>query len=274
MASVLSKYKRQPKLQISLPSQGKWWPPGSLEKWQDLDVYSMTSGDEIAIKTPDILFNGDATVKLIQSCIPAIKNAWHVPLVDLYTVLAAIRMASYGENLAITSACPNCAEMTDFDVPFNNLLELYQTKHFISEIRIDELTFHVKPLSYKDLTEVNKQTFKLQRQLQQKIPNIEDQDVKDIELQKIYDGLSNLQTSTVIHCVSSIETPEGLEKDWNTINTFIRDSESTLLDKVVDTHVENSESFGMPENRLKCQACEHEYTQPSELDWSNFFGSR
>ena len=75
MSKSLEKYYRQPQLHISLPSKGKWWPPGSIEfsANNELPVMPMTAKDEIAMKQPDALMNGQATVDVVQSCIPGIK---------------------------------------------------------------------------------------------------------------------------------------------------------------------------------------------------------
>ena len=68
--SILKKYQRQPKLYIDLPSQGKYYSEGSLTKHEEIEVYSMTASDEIIIKTPDALLNGEATARIIANCVP------------------------------------------------------------------------------------------------------------------------------------------------------------------------------------------------------------
>ena len=51
MPSPLTKYQRQPKQSIDLPSKGRWYSQGSLEKSEELEVFSMTASNEIATKT-------------------------------------------------------------------------------------------------------------------------------------------------------------------------------------------------------------------------------
>jgi len=67
---------RQPKIYIKLPSGGQYWPQGSIviPENGDLPVYSMTAKDELLLKIPDALMNGQAIVEVIQNCIPSIKN--------------------------------------------------------------------------------------------------------------------------------------------------------------------------------------------------------
>jgi len=77
----LSKYFRQPALYINLPSEGRWYPDGGVEipVTGSVPIYAMTAKDEITMKTPDALLNGAATVSVIESCCPAIKDAWKMP---------------------------------------------------------------------------------------------------------------------------------------------------------------------------------------------------
>ena len=84
-ANPLMKFYRQPKIYLALPSKGHWYPEGSLDMPDngELPVFAMTAKDELTLKTPDALLNGAATVELIQSCIPNIKNAWQMPVLDL-----------------------------------------------------------------------------------------------------------------------------------------------------------------------------------------------
>ena len=71
---LLVKYTRSPQIYISLPSQGNFWPEGTLDMPanSELPVLSMNSYDELTLKSPDALMNGQAVVDVIQSCITSI----------------------------------------------------------------------------------------------------------------------------------------------------------------------------------------------------------
>ena len=97
----LTQYFRQPAIYIRLPSQGKFYPNGSLNMPPngELPVLPMTSVDEITYRTPDALFNGSATVSVIKSCVPNIRDPWVMPSADMDAVLVGIRIASYGHDM-------------------------------------------------------------------------------------------------------------------------------------------------------------------------------
>ena len=84
----LSQYFRQPAIHIRLPSGGQFYPVGSINMPPngELPVLPMTAVDEITYRTPDALFNGSAVISVIQSCVPAIRNAWVMPSTDIDAV--------------------------------------------------------------------------------------------------------------------------------------------------------------------------------------------
>ena len=109
-SNPLSQYFRQPAVFIRLPSLGKFYATGALEPTENNEypVLPMTTLDEITYRTPDALFNGQAVISVIQSCVPNIKNAWSMPAMDIDTVLIAIRIATYGHEMDINTPCPGC----------------------------------------------------------------------------------------------------------------------------------------------------------------------
>ena len=121
----LKKYYRQPKQYIKLPSGYKFYPEGAIQVPEsgEIAVYPMTAKDELLFKTPDALLNGEATVTVIQSCVPAIKNAWAMPSIDVDAVLIAIRMATYGEKMSVPVTIPNTKIQRDFELNLQSSLD-------------------------------------------------------------------------------------------------------------------------------------------------------
>lgn len=56
-ANPLKQFFRQPAIYLRLPSNGDFWPAGSLQMTpnSELPVYPMTAIDEITYRTPDAL---------------------------------------------------------------------------------------------------------------------------------------------------------------------------------------------------------------------------
>ena len=123
-------YFRKPEVYISLPSRGNYYKPGILDLPPngEIGIFPMTARDELVLKTPDALLNGASTVEVINSCVPAITDAWEIPSVDMDALLIGIRIATYGENMDITVGCGECQEKNEYSVELTNLMD--QTKEF------------------------------------------------------------------------------------------------------------------------------------------------
>ena len=128
----LQKYFRQPKVYITLPSKGRFYKEGTLEMPEngELPVFAMTAKDELTMKTPDALLNGQATVDLIKSCIPSIIDPWQMPSIDMDASLIAIRIATYGEEMDITTKEPGTGEEKSFAVDLRQLLNKLVTVEY------------------------------------------------------------------------------------------------------------------------------------------------
>ena len=161
----LRKYFRQPKVYITLPSRGKFYSEGILNmpETKELPVFAMTAKDELIIKTPDALLNGQATVDVIKSCIPNIVNPWHMPSVDLDACLVAIRIATYGEILEITTKVPGIGDERTFDVDLRQILNGLVTPEFDNTLEVGDIKVELKPLTYREFTDSNLKTFEEQR---------------------------------------------------------------------------------------------------------------
>ena len=161
----LSGFYRQPKIYIKLPSSGRFYPEGSLDlsSTGDYPVFAMTAKDELMFKTPDALLSGQSTVEVIKSCIPAILDPWRMPSIDLDVCLIAIRIATYGDNMELTSECPNCKSQNEYDINLSNWLEKFVNFQYQELINHEELKLYVRPYTYQEVTKNTIKTFEQQR---------------------------------------------------------------------------------------------------------------
>jgi len=67
-SNPLKGYLRSPKLYVLLPSAGKFSNIESIsDVSQELPIYPLTSMDEIMLRNPDALLNGESMTKVITS---------------------------------------------------------------------------------------------------------------------------------------------------------------------------------------------------------------
>lgn len=270
----LASYFRQPKLYIKLPSHGKFYPDGVLDVShnEEYAVYAMTAKDEIMFKTPDALMNGQATVEVIKSCVPAIKEPWLMPSIDIDACLIAIRIATYGEGMDINSSCPSCNHLNEFEMNLLSYLDEASKFEYQSTLSIDPLTIHIRPYSYKEISKTAIKSLE-----QQKIfevvndPNISDEE-KIERFGQSFVKLTELTVDVVAGCITKISTPDGDVEDQKMILEFIENAPSDVFN-FVNNHIKDmKELMTLKAQDVECSECKHHWSVTVTMDQTNFFG--
>lgn len=235
-ANPLLSLMRQPKIYIKLPSNGKYWPENSLKTspTDEYPVYSMTARDELLLKTPDALLNGQAVIDVIQSCMPDILDAWHTPQIDLDAILIAIRIATYGEIMDSTVTVLD--EDAVYPVNLRVLLDqLYQDIGWEDRFEFKEnLIFYLKPLNYRQVSKAGIETFETQRI----INAINSDNVEIDEKVKIFKDSFNKLTKLTIDVIADsiyrVDTENGSVTNPAFIKEFISNCDRVIFNAIKD----------------------------------------
>ena len=275
----LQKYFRQPKIYLSLPSNGKYYPKGSLEVSEngEYPVFPMTARDEIMIKTPDALLNGQATASVITSCIPAIKDPFNMPSMDLDACLIAIRIATYGEMMEVSIKVPVTGEDKDFDLDLRIMLDQFSNVDYNSAIQLDGMIVNLRPLTYGEFTETSRKTFDEQR-----IFNvINDTDMAEGDklatFTESFKKLTDLTILTLEKSIASIEVGDDVVTDQAHIKEFIANTDKGLFESVTNHIEEQRTKFQVKPLVVDATPEEIEagvpetYEVPVTFDQSSFF---
>jgi hypothetical protein len=269
----LTQYFRQPAIYVKLPSNGEHYTAGSLNMPvnRELPVYPMTAIDEITYRTPDALFNGNAVVNVIKSCMPNIVDPWAVPAMDVDTILVAIRIASYGHTMEVSTTCPHCKNEDDYGMDLRIMLERMKAPDYSTPVAAGDLEIFFKPMTYKNLNDNNQRQFEEQKVLS----ILPDSDVAEEEkLRLLNQTIMKLTRYTVIaaaQCIAMIKTPQAMVSEQPWIQEFLANCESHVFNQIKDHLVALRESTDIPPLQLDCPECKHRYDQTFTLDQSNFF---
>ena len=270
MTNPLQKFFRQPKLYLSLPSNGLFYEPGSLiGDYNSVPIFAMSGIDEIIYKTPDALFTGEATARVIESCCPNIKNARTMPSIDIEAVMISIRIATFGETLNINHTCKNCQTENEYDIKLNNLLEYFSGLKFDNTIRVDDIVIKIRPLQYEEMSYISMENFKLQKTLYQ----TEDLDQKEKQerIDQIYQSLSELQLQLFLTAIEQIQTPDVVVTQKPFIEEYLRNTERATYNIIKQKLEENKEAWNIPKQDVVCANCKTQDQIQIILDQSNFF---
>ena len=275
----LTKYFRQPKVYVTLPSKGSHYAPGAIDMPEngELPVFAMTAKDELTMKTPDALLNGAATVNVIKSCIPNIADPWEMPSIDLDAVLVAIRIATYGETLDLETKVPNLGEDRTFQVDLRNILNKLVTAQYVDEIAVGDFIISLRPLTYRQFTQTSLKTFEEQRVFAT-VNNDELPDADKLAMfAESFKKLTDLTVDMMAHGIKKISIGDTEVTNEEHIAEFIDNIDKGIYQSIID-HLELQKQKFVIEP-LKVESSEEdiaagapkEYEVPITFDQSNFF---
>jgi hypothetical protein len=270
----LTQYFRQPAIHVQLPSQGNFYPPNTLmmPPNRELPVLPMTAVDEITYRTPDALFNGSAVVSVIRSCVPAIRDPWVMPSVDIDAMLIAIRIASFGHGMDLTTVCPSCNHQEEITVDLRAVNDKLRIGNYQESLHVGDLEVFFRPLSYRDVNENNQHQFEQQQGLRILSDESVDEKTKADQLVKSMAAINELTLKTIAQSIAGIKTPGASVTESEYIMEFLKNCERTVFNRLRDHAIELRVNSEIQPIKLKCSNCAHEYQQPFTLDMASFFG--
>lgn len=269
----LTQYFRQPAIYVKLPSNGKYYPDGAvtMPANRELPVYPMTAIDEIAYRTPDALFNGSAVISVIKSCIPCIVDPWNIPAMDVDTILVAIRIASYGHNMEISTTCPHCRTEADYAMDLRVVMDRMKTPDYSVTVSSGDLEIFFKPMTYKNLNENNQKQFEEQKMLQvlpaADMPDAQKMSALSTALMKI----TEITINAVAQSISAVKTPDALVSEPEFIVEMLKNCDRRLYAKIRDHIIDVKAASEIQPLIVKCTDCSQEYQQTVTLDMTSFF---
>lgn len=269
----LKQYFRRPSIYLRLPSGGEFWPSESLLSTEsgELPVFPMTAIDEITYRTPDALFNGEAVVSVVQSCVPNIKNAWEAPSTDINSILVAIRIASYGHELELGTVCPNCTHQADYTLDLRTVLDQLKSPDFKHTIKHGDLEIFFQPISYRHQHETNTVQFEEQKMIQM-IPNSDLPDEEKLRRLNIaLKRITELTVNALKFSIAGIRTPTAFVTEPEFVEEFLNNCDRKLFTQIRDHVISLRQVSELKPLHIKCTECSHEYDQPLTLDMASFF---
>lgn len=273
----LAGYFRNPKMYISLPTRGKFYQEDVID-WpesNELAVYAMTAKDEMMMKNPDALLNGEAVASLILSCVPAIKKPRALIGNDVDVILIAIQAATYGDEIPVKEKCPKCSTLNEVAASTDAVLSTMTTleESYIFETK-DHLFVEVRPFTYDSTVKAGLSSFKSIRSLQT-MSQISDEFERLKAFSENFKQIATLNFELLIDSVASIkgETPQGepfLVTDRRNITEFLENCDSDV-GKLIDSKVTEVNKIGINKTfTIICSNCSHEFTKELTFDPVNF----
>lgn len=277
----LSQFYRRPGNYIELPSGGRFYKhPPKLTETNELAVYPMTAKDEMVLKNPDALLNGEALRQVLASVCPDIKDVNEIPTPDIDAILVSMRMASYGDDLNI-DVSHGCTESN------NNTQRVVVSLGSIlaTSKNIDEDTgkvtlstgviVNLKPYTLDAQSRLLRQQFVTMRQLQaMEAKESSTVDQKADVANRGYAALVDLSQETLAQSIMSVTLPDGTEvTNYAHIYDWVKNLDRASADRL-DLELKKFGTFGVTRNiTVKCDYCSEEYKSDMLFDPTSFFAA-
>jgi hypothetical protein len=277
MNNPLTKFYRVPKIYAKLPTRGRFYPPNMIETSanQELAVYGLSAVDQILLKTPDAMLNGDSLIQVIKNCVPGVKDVKMLVEPDINTLLLAIRIATTGAKIDQDLECPNCKKNQTFEVDVSSFLE---TQSYILEdpkvMVNDDLVVTVRPFDFeqRNLAMINEieesQAVKLLQGKEDLSTEQQAQQVAAI-VAKMTDTLFELMAKSVISVM--ITSTGEVVTDPSHILEFVKGINKTQADAIGDKIKELNQIGVDTTSRFQCDSCNHTWEQKLDFDPISFF---
>ena len=273
----LSGFYRAPKMYSKIPTGGKYYDEKIID-WPDsneLPIFPMTAKDEMIMKNPDALLNGEAVAQVLQSCVPCIKEPRKMISNDVDTLLIAIQGATYGDEVKVSSKCPECEEenvgAASVESALDGMVSVTEDYKFKTDAGL-EIT--IQPFLYENTIQAGLANFKTQRSLQAL------QEVKD-EMEQLkafnenFKDIAGLNFQLIVDSVNSISGTDAdgekfIVTDTNSIREFLENCEASIGNEI-EKQITEVNALGVNKDyQQECEKCGNVYTTSIGFDPVNF----
>lgn len=268
----LSSHFRAPKIFAPIPSAGKFYNDKVVEmpETQELPIFAMTAKDEMIMKNPDALLNGEAVAQVIQSCVPNVKDARSMLSSDVDVLLVAIQGATYGDDVEVSAECPKCKEeqkgIASVETAIGtmgSIEERYSVEH-------DGLEIEIRPFTYASTIQAGITNFQSTRSLQA-LADVPDEMERLSLFNNNFKQIADLNFNLIVDSIANIgyTDEEGEEQsvtDRNHIKEFLDNAEQSV-GKKIEEKITELNSIGINhEMKLQCEKCLDDDGEPLVFD--------
>ena len=200
-----------------------------------------------------------------------------MPSIDLDAILIAIRIATYGENMDITTKVPGTGEERDFTVDLRLLLNKLVTVDFQHVIKLKNMIVEIRPLTYKEFTESSMKTFEEQRIFQL----VNDESIPDSEklakFNQSFSKLTDLTVSVLTNSITKISIGDTVVTNPVHIKEFVDNTDKEFYKNITEHLEEQRKKFQIEPIKVSSsdedieKGAPKEYKVPITFDQSNFF---
>lgn len=273
--SSLESLYRKKEIYIPLPSEGKFYPSGiNLSVDGDIGVMPMTARDDLLLKSPDSLFNGQSIIEMIKSCVPDIVNPEEMPYCDLDIILIAISAATK-KKMDLISTCDKCSTENEYQFDISKLLgNIPKIDTSLSKIEIEgNVCVNIRPYKLKDQLKLRTKTFNKNRIERILNENVDDKNAEELSnlFSNIIEETSRINLDLIAENIISVEIEDNLVSDPEEIKKWVYNMDKFTYENI-SSKIKQMSSIEIDTSvNMVCSNCQHTYKNKIETNPMNFF---
>jgi len=271
----LKQYFRSIKMYLKLPSGTSYYTPDVIEFTDsgEVGIMPMTGKDELVLKNPDALLNGEALVEVLTSCVPSLKNPKALLTNDIDALITGIRYITFNDALETDIKCPSCGTDNNYRL---NLEDTINRMEFLEPNYVVNLesgvSVFVKPYGFTEILKSLHADF--ERGKIAKI--IETKELSDTERANLFGQAFkelaftrfDLLVGGIIKVVDESNNVDVSDKKF--IKEFLQNIDKKSVDKISDL-ITKINQIGIKRTFIaKCTKCEHEWESGIDFNPVNF----
>jgi hypothetical protein len=240
----------------------------------ELSIFPMTAKDEVILKNPDALLNGEAVAHVIMSCVPAVKNPRKMISNDIEALLVAIQGASRGDSVEVSGKCPECGEICTSTASVESALETMSVLEETYSFKTNSgLEITLRPFTYESTIKAGIANFQSTRSLQS-ISEIADEMEQLKAFNTSFVRIAQMNFDLVVDSVASISGLTNGEEftvyDRGQIKEFLENCE-TSIGRKIEEQIEGINKIGV-NKKIQLECDKHgPFEQDIGFDPVNFF---
>jgi hypothetical protein len=271
----LRQYFRTFRLYTRLPSGVGFYDTQvvSLNDMGEVGVMPMTGQDEILLKNPDALLNGEAIMQVIMNCVPAIKDPKQLLTNDVDLLITAIRHATFNDTLESNIPCPKCQHANSYRLDLQYAIDNMSMLDSQYVINLDSgVSVFVTPYRFPQVMKSLHTQFeqaKLSRSLEN--ANYSDQQRSEI-FAKSLATIGNTKFELIAQCIVKVvdESKNINVTNAEFIKEFLMNIDKKSADRIAN-QIDIINQVGIKKTfTAVCEKCEHSWESEIDFNPTNF----
>ena len=260
---------RRPAASLTLSSGGRFWPTGAIDKFENIEVYPMSGQDELLLLNTKGALLGSVLAEVISNCVPAIKDVWSIPKIDVDSIIIAIRCASYNNIMNVEYMCESCKTQQKHSVDLHEVSREITIPDYDIPLTFDNLAVWFRPATFKEnYQQIVDQTSKLTV-----MKNLAREDLTDDEKQELAkNSLVEVTRINIAALANSIDRVQINSETTVTNKAHIKEwllalNRANFLIVTEAINNKNNE-YQLPKRNFTCNNLECEHVTELSIDFN------